>query len=340
MRVSKERAAENRARILTAAARLFRERGLSGVGVDALGEAAGMTHGSLYSQFGSKERLAAEALTEALARSAGKAVLKDAAPGEGALRGFVARYLSVRHRDEPGQGCALAALGCEIPRQPSAVRRAFTEGLLATVGRIARLLPQRRRQPREDDALAVMAALVGALVLARAVDDPALSERILAAARDRLTEDMPGRPDPNAPVQHEAAEHRKELVAMDGTRNASVAVVGAGDFIGAAIARRFAAGGYTVSAGRRNGEKLAPLVAEIEAAGGRCAAARLDARKEEAVAAFLAEADARRAARGLRLQRRRQRQLPDPRHHRARVPQGLGDGVLRAASSPGARRRA
>jgi TetR/AcrR family transcriptional repressor of nem operon len=191
MRVTKEKAAENRARILAAAARLFRERGLSGVGVDALGEAAGMTHGSLYSQFGSKESLAAEALTEALARSAGKAVLEDAAPGEGTLRGFVARYLSARHRDEPGQGCALAALGCEIPRQPPAVRRAFTEGLRATVGRIARLLPKGRRQAQEEEALAVMASLVGALVLARAVDDPALSERILAAARDRLTEDMP-----------------------------------------------------------------------------------------------------------------------------------------------------
>ena len=190
MRVTKEKAAENRARILAAAARLFRERGLSGVGVDALGEAAGMTHGSLYSQFGSKERLAAEALAEALARGAGKAALEDAAPGSGALRGFVARYLSARHRDEPGQGCALAALGCEIPRQPPAVRRAFTEGLRATVGRIARLLPEGRRA-REEEALAVMAALVGAMVLARAVDDPALSERILAAARDHLAEDMP-----------------------------------------------------------------------------------------------------------------------------------------------------
>jgi NAD(P)-dependent dehydrogenase (short-subunit alcohol dehydrogenase family) len=94
------------------------------------------------------------------------------------------------------------------------------------------------------------------------------------------------------PVQQaEAAEHRKESVAMDGTRNASVAVIGAGDFIGAAIARRFAAGGYAVLAGRRNGEMLAPLVAEIEAAGGRCAGRTLDARKEEAVAEFLAEAD-------------------------------------------------
>ena len=78
---------------------------------------------------------------------------------------------------------------------------------------------------------------------------------------------------------------------MDNPRNASVAVVGAGDFIGAAIARRFAAGGYAVFAGRRNGEKLAPLVAGIEAAGGRCVGRTLDARKEDAVAGFLAEAD-------------------------------------------------
>jgi NAD(P)-dependent dehydrogenase (short-subunit alcohol dehydrogenase family) len=78
---------------------------------------------------------------------------------------------------------------------------------------------------------------------------------------------------------------------MDGKRNASVAVVGAGDFIGAAIARRFAAGGYTVFAGRRNGEKLAPLVAEIEAAGGICHGRTLDARQEQSVTDFLTEAD-------------------------------------------------
>ena len=71
----------------------------------------------------------------------------------------------------------------------------------------------------------------------------------------------------------------------------TVAVVGAGDYIGSAIARRFAAGGYTVVAGRRNGEKLAPLVQEIEARGGRCVGRSLDARKEEDVVAFLAEAE-------------------------------------------------
>jgi len=75
-------------------------------------------------------------------------------------------------------------------------------------------------------------------------------------------------------------------------RDASVAVIGAGDFIGAAIARRFAAGGYAVFAGRRNGDKLQPLVAEIEDAGGRCAGRTLDARDEASVTAFLVEADA------------------------------------------------
>jgi NAD(P)-dependent dehydrogenase (short-subunit alcohol dehydrogenase family) len=75
-------------------------------------------------------------------------------------------------------------------------------------------------------------------------------------------------------------------------RNATVAVIGAGDFIGAAIARRFAAEGFTVFVGRRNGDKLAPLVAEIEAAGGKAVARTLDARKEESVTQFLSEADA------------------------------------------------
>src|SRR5690349_714182 len=114
MRVSKEKAAENRTRILTEAARLFRERGLSGVGVDALTEAAGLTYGSLYSQFGSKERLAAEALAHALASSPAHRVSESE---ESALARFVSRYLSARHRDAPGHGCALAALGGEVPRQ-------------------------------------------------------------------------------------------------------------------------------------------------------------------------------------------------------------------------------
>lgn len=193
MRVSKERAAENRERIVTAAARLFRERGLSGVGVDALTQAAGLTHGSLYSQFGSKERLATEALNHALARSSER--LGDART----LKDYVSRYLSPEHRDRPGDGCVMAALGGEIPRQGDALRHGFTDAIRATMDRIARLAPGAADGRDEnnvgdaddagstdDQALAVLATLVGALTLARAVDDPDLSDRILSAARTYL----------------------------------------------------------------------------------------------------------------------------------------------------------
>jgi TetR/AcrR family transcriptional repressor of nem operon len=191
MKVSREKAAENRARILTEAARLFRERGISGVGVDALTEAAGLTHGSLYSRFGSKERLAAEAIAEALAGSADRLLPPGARQGPDALGALAARYLSARHRDAPGAGCALAALASEAPRQGPAVRRALTEGLRGFAARLVPLLPRRGRLAPEDEALAVVATLVGGLVLARAVDDPALSDRILDASRRRLADGPP-----------------------------------------------------------------------------------------------------------------------------------------------------
>ena len=191
MRVSKEKAAENRERILTAAARLFRERGLSGVGVDALSEAAGLTHGGLYSQFGSKERLAAEALHHAVAASAARL------GGMASLADYAARYLSAEHRDRPGRGCALAALACEMPRQGAGVRHGFTAGVRGMAARLARLMPE---GPRRDEAgLAAAATMIGALVLARAVDDPGLSDRILAAGRDAVSRTVDTSPRPATP---------------------------------------------------------------------------------------------------------------------------------------------
>jgi TetR/AcrR family transcriptional repressor of nem operon len=178
MRVTKEKAAANRERILSGAARLFREQGVSGVGVDALAEAAGLTHGSLYSQFGSKERLAEAALRHALQTSSAR--LTDAR----SLDDYVARYLTPEHRDRRGDGCVVAALGGEMPRHGAAIRHGFTDAVRAMVGRIAGLMPGRRSS--EDAALAAAATMIGALTLARAVDDPALSDRILAAARQQL----------------------------------------------------------------------------------------------------------------------------------------------------------
>jgi TetR/AcrR family transcriptional repressor of nem operon len=181
MRVSKEQAAENRERILKEASRLIRERGISGTGVDALTEAAGMTHGSLYSQFGSKERLVEEALAYAIA-SKGQEV-----PEVFALRDYVSEYLSAAHRDAPGSGCPLAALCCEMPRQSRGVRERFTAGLRELAGRLADRMPSGKKQrARNEEALATVASLVGAVVLARAVNDPKLSDDILRATKYRL----------------------------------------------------------------------------------------------------------------------------------------------------------
>ena len=181
MRVSKEQAAENRERILKAASRLMRERGISGVGVDALAEAAGMTHGSLYSQFGSKERLVEEAVAYAIAAK-GQEV-----PEVFALRDYVSEYLSEAHRDTPGSGCPFAALCCEMPRQSRGVRERFTAGVRGMIGRLSgRMGSGLKQRQREEKALATVASLVGALVLARAVNDPKLSYDILRATKTRL----------------------------------------------------------------------------------------------------------------------------------------------------------
>ncbi|HRD75395.1 MAG TPA: TetR/AcrR family transcriptional regulator [Hyphomicrobiaceae bacterium] len=178
MRVSKEKAAENRERILKVAAQLIRERGIAGAGVDALTQAAGMTHGSLYSQFGSKERLVEEALEYALAAGG------EAASGSDTLKQSIANYLSADHRDQIGQGCPLAALACEMPRQSAGVRDKFTTGLRGMLKHLSsRMDAGLKSQQRDEQALAIVASLVGAVVLARAVNDQELSDAILRATK-------------------------------------------------------------------------------------------------------------------------------------------------------------
>jgi TetR/AcrR family transcriptional repressor of nem operon len=184
MKVSKEKAAENREMILDAAARLFREQGLSEVGVGTLSAAAGLTHGSVYSQFGSKEKLMTEAMKHGFAKNATRAAEMPN------LAETLDYYLSPTHRDRMGRGCVIAALGCEMPRQPRSVRQTFTEGLQRNVARIGAKLSKRGKRAREDDAIALFAAMVGTIVLARGVDDPQFSDRILAASHKRLLEDF------------------------------------------------------------------------------------------------------------------------------------------------------
>ena len=187
MRVSKEKAAQNRDRILNSAARLFRERGIGATGVDSITKDAGLTHGGLYSQFGSKEAIATEAIRFALARSKrvwARALERN--PGEGALPAIVDGYLSRAHRDAPGTGCVVAALGPDIARQPRRVRQAFTREIKDDLEFLSKLMPH-------EDAIAAFAAMVGALVLARAVSDEDLSDSILKSTANRVLKRGGGR---------------------------------------------------------------------------------------------------------------------------------------------------
>jgi TetR/AcrR family transcriptional repressor of nem operon len=186
MRVSKEKAAQNRERILASAARLFREHGIDATGVDAITEDAGLTHGGLYSQFGSKEAIAAEAIRFALARA--KRVWQRALernPGMAALPAIVDGYLSRAHRDAPGTGCVVAALGTDIARQPRRVRQAFTREVKDDLEFLSRLMPDDGKEGRYEDAIATFASMAGALILARAVNDEELSDLILKSTAKR-----------------------------------------------------------------------------------------------------------------------------------------------------------
>jgi TetR/AcrR family transcriptional repressor of nem operon len=188
MRVSKEKAAQNRHDILTAAARLFREQGVSATGVDAITTDVNLTHGAIYSQFGSKEAIAAEAIR--LAFTGSKRRWQGLAERKGVEKAFaaiVANYLSREHRDAPGQGCVVAALGADVARQPHSVREAFTEEFKGALAFLAEVMPEDTPSHQYEDAIAVFAGMVGALILARAVNDETLAIRILQATAERIT---------------------------------------------------------------------------------------------------------------------------------------------------------
>ena len=185
MRVSRDKAAENRERIVDTASRLFREKGFDGVGVDAIMNGAGLTHGGFYGHFGSKDDLAAEAIARALERS------DEKQSRYASLTDLVSEYLSERHCADRANGCAIAALGADMARRRDGVRRGLTKHVRGQLDRFTHLLGNGAAERRRKRAIATLAGMVGALTLARGVDDPALSKEILAVARDALGEARP-----------------------------------------------------------------------------------------------------------------------------------------------------
>ncbi len=171
-RYATEHKQRTRRRIVDAAGRRLKSSGLAGSGVATLMADAGLTNGAFYAHFASKDELVAGVVTDQLDRQ------RDAVAGAG-VEEMVRTYLSVEHRDHPGDGCPSAALLGELVRGGDSVREAYTEGLLGVVDAVAvRLDPQDPSAVRVR-VLAVFAGMAGTLQTARAITDRQLSDELL-----------------------------------------------------------------------------------------------------------------------------------------------------------------
>lgn len=177
MKVSREQMAENRRRILDVASRLFRDKGFDAVSVSEVMKAAGLTHGGFYGHFSSKDDLIAQAIAHVLCGD-GQVDLE--------LRAFLDTYLAPPHRDNAACGCPTAGLAADIRHQLPAARAAMTAGLRSQIERMAKALPGGDEAEQRRAAIGTWAAMVGAVILARAIDDTALSDEVLEQTRGWL----------------------------------------------------------------------------------------------------------------------------------------------------------
>ncbi len=174
-------------RIVEAAARAIRRSGYDGTGVADIMKEAGLTHGAFYAHFASREAMLAEAADRAGAESnAIAARVVASAPPEQALQALVQVYLSKEHLASIETGCPISALGSEMPRQTPEVRRAATQRIKEMMDLVARQYPDWGQPGAHERALVTVATMVGTLMLARAVDDAALSDALCSATLKSL----------------------------------------------------------------------------------------------------------------------------------------------------------
>ncbi|MGZ6588940.1 MAG: TetR/AcrR family transcriptional regulator [Solirubrobacteraceae bacterium] len=185
MRHSKEDKAASHERIVAIAAARIRESGTEQPGVAEIMRAAGLTHGGFYKHFGSRDELIAEAVERALADSEPRLV-EIAAGAEDPLAAFADAYLSTAHRDDPASGCGVAALGTDMPRVGGPAQEAYRAQVERYLAHLEPLLgggdDARRR------ATATLSAMVGAVMIARALGPTLGSDEILRDVREAVGE--------------------------------------------------------------------------------------------------------------------------------------------------------
>jgi TetR/AcrR family transcriptional repressor of nem operon len=208
MRISKEKAAENRAALIRAASKLFRERGIDGVGVAEISKEAGLTHGALYAHFKSKEELALEALSYGFEQTQAR-MFASTVDGMPDLAAYLDYYLSTEDRNDYGARCPMSAAASEIGRQDRAISVRFTEGYMVMVRAFERQIAA--NCPGGDAlarAMVVVSAMIGTISVARgaAKANPALAEQVLKAARQMVDEMMRAAVQ-SAPAEPASAPH-------------------------------------------------------------------------------------------------------------------------------------
>ena len=187
MRMSREAMARHRKDIVASASRMMRERGIAATSVADLMQGASLTHGGFYRHFESKEALAAEAVAKAYEDHLKSLETNASKNGPvAAAQTYAAEYLTQRHAERPGFGCPMAALGPDGAREGKGVREAFTEGTQAVIDKLAAGQSGSPAE-RRSKAIRLLATLVGAIVMSRAVGDEALGDEILATCREKLS---------------------------------------------------------------------------------------------------------------------------------------------------------
>src|ERR1700689_2700788 len=204
MRYSREHKLETHARIVKKASVRLREKGAHGIGVADLMKEAGLTHGGFYAHFDSREALVIEAFADAMDRSTERwRKIAEQTPPERRLAPIVESYLTTIHRDDPGHGCAVPTLGADIARESPKTRKAFAAKLEQMIDMLATQIPDVPRKAARKQAMAVIATMMGTLVLSRVAGSGVFSDEILGAGRDavldRATPVKPARAKKSAP---------------------------------------------------------------------------------------------------------------------------------------------
>jgi len=187
MRYSREHKLETHARIVKRASVRLREKGAHGIGVADLMKDAGLTHGGFYAHFDSREALVIEAFAHAMDRSTERwrKIGETTAPDK-RLAMIVDSYLTPVHRDDPGHGCAIPTLGAEIARESPKTRKAFAAKLEEMIDALAEQMADTPRKAARKQATAMIATMMGTLVMARVAGNGEFSEEILSAGRDAV----------------------------------------------------------------------------------------------------------------------------------------------------------